>query len=99
MTTENMIKGRRTSPDTGVGRFSDEMASGSGDDTPEEESGVLRRRGVKVSVWMKILCVQATAKGRLLGICQLMISRRAVVQLKWMLREWLQSEELQNVQL
>jgi len=43
LTTENMIKGRGTSPDTGVGRFSDEMASDSGDDTPEEESGVLRK--------------------------------------------------------
>ena len=40
-----MIKGRRTSPETGVGPLGEEMASGSGDDTPEEETGVLRRRG------------------------------------------------------
>lgn len=41
-----MIKGRRTSPDTGVGLFGNELASSSGgSNTPGEETGVLRWRG------------------------------------------------------
>ena len=41
-----MIKGRRTSPDTGVGPFGNEVASSSGgSNTPGEETGVLRLRG------------------------------------------------------
>lgn len=41
-----MIKGKRTSPDTGVGRFGNDVASSSGgSNTPGEETGVLRWRG------------------------------------------------------
>lgn len=40
-----MIKGRRTSPDTGVGSFGSEATSGSGGDTSEDGIGVFRRRG------------------------------------------------------
>ena len=43
--SETMTKGRRASPDIGEGPCSNEMASGLGDDTPEEETGVLRRSG------------------------------------------------------
>ena len=45
LTTENIIKGRRTSPDTGVGSFGSEATSGSGGDTSEDGIGVFRRRG------------------------------------------------------
>jgi len=38
-----MIKGRRTSPDTGVGSFGNEVTSSSGDD--DKRIGVLRWRG------------------------------------------------------
>jgi len=41
-----MIKGRRTSPDTGVGPFGDGVASISDDDDPPEDGiGLLRWRG------------------------------------------------------
>ena len=40
-----MIKGRRTSPDTGVGSFGGEVASNADDERPGEETGVLRWRG------------------------------------------------------
>ena len=41
-----MIKGKRTSPDTGVGLFGNEVASGlGGSDTPGEETDVLIWRG------------------------------------------------------